>query len=50
MWSNYKDSTQLIDRIDSLPNPYRDNAIEWLEMCTQEPMSDLRLDMIRFLI
>jgi hypothetical protein len=49
MWSNYEDSTQLIDRIDSLPNPYRENAIEWLEMCTQEPMSDLRLDMTRFL-
>ncbi len=49
MWSNYEDSTQLIDRIDSLPNPYRDNAIEWLEMCTQEPMSDLRTDMVRFL-
>ena len=49
MWSNYEDSTQLIDRIDSLPNPYRDNAIEWLEMCTQEPMINLKIDMIRFL-
>ncbi len=49
MWSNYEDPTQLIDRIDSLPNPYRANAIEWLEMCTQEPMSNLKIDMIRFL-
>ena len=49
MWSSYEDSTQLIDRIDSLPNPYRENTIEWLEMCTQEPMGDLKADMLRFL-
>jgi hypothetical protein len=43
------DSDAIFERIKDLPQPYRRNAIEWLETCTQTPMRDLRGDMDRFL-
>lgn len=39
----------LADRIQELPDPYRGNAIEWLQLCTQTQMDDLERDIERFL-
>ncbi len=39
----------LANRILSLPDPYRKNAIEWLQQCTQIPLEDLERDIDRFL-
>jgi hypothetical protein len=36
-------------QIETLPDPYRGNAIEWLRSCTQSPLDDLEEDMERFL-
>ncbi len=39
----------LADRIQELPDPYRGNAIEWLQLCTQTQMIDLERDIENFL-
>ena len=39
----------LADRIQELPDPYRGNAIEWLQLCTQRQMNDLERDIEKFL-
>jgi hypothetical protein len=39
----------IVGQIKSLPDPYRDNAIEWLKSCTQSPMEDLEGDIELFL-
>ena len=41
------DARVLVDRIDALREPYRRNAIEWVESCVNESMSDLPRDMRR---
>lgn len=40
----------LADRITLLGEPYRRNTIQWLEMCTQKPLLDLREDLHGFLL
>ena len=45
----YAEAHTLADRIDTLCEPYRRNAINWLELCTQSPMENPRADMLRFL-
>ena len=39
----------LVSRIKALPDPYRGNAIAWLQHCTQAPMEDLESDINNFL-
>jgi hypothetical protein len=39
----------LANRIQELPDPYRGNAIEWLQLCTQTKMIDLERDIDNFL-
>jgi hypothetical protein len=39
----------LADRIEELPDPYKGNAIEWLQLCTQTKMINLEKDIDRFL-
>ncbi len=39
----------LADAINALQEPYRGNAIEWLEACTQCTLCDLAQDMDLFL-
>ncbi|MGD8622832.1 MAG: hypothetical protein PVH60_12815 [Anaerolineales bacterium] len=39
----------LADRIQELPDPYRGNAIEWLQLCTQTQMINLEQDIDNFL-
>ncbi len=39
----------LVDRIDALREPYRKNAIEWVEHCAKQPISDLPRDIRRAL-
>ncbi|MGD2058172.1 MAG: hypothetical protein PVF85_01925 [Anaerolineales bacterium] len=39
----------LADRIRELPDPYRGNAIEWLQLCTQTQLTDLENDIENFL-
>jgi hypothetical protein len=39
----------LADRIQELPDPYRGNAIEWLQICTQTSLIDLEKDIDKFL-
>ena len=36
-------------RIDTLPDPYKGNAIEWLRSCTQSPLENLEEDIESFL-
>jgi len=36
-------------QIQTLPDPYRGNAIEWLRSCTQTPMENLEEDIDGFL-
>lgn len=43
------ESVVLADAINALQEPYRRNAIEWLEACTQCTFSDLAQDMDVFL-
>jgi hypothetical protein len=43
------ESVVLADAINALQEPYRRNAIEWLEACTQSTFSDLARDMDVFL-
>ena len=39
----------IVGQIDGLPDPYRNNAIEWLKSCTQSPLDDLEEDIEVFL-
>lgn len=39
----------LLERINSLREPYRRNAIAWLEHCTQKPITDVSEDLVIFL-
>ena len=39
----------LLARLDSLPQPYRENAVTWLQSCTRVPLKDLEGDMTSFL-
>lgn len=36
-------------QIQTLPDPYRGNAIEWLRACTQSPLENLEEDIEVFL-
>ncbi len=49
MPSFYREAYALADRIESLREPYRQNAIAWLETCTQQPIENPRADILRFL-
>ncbi len=49
MHGTYTDAHKLADRVDTLCEPYRQNAIAWLQLCTQSPMADPRAEMLRFL-
>ena len=40
----------LVNRIKALPDPYRRNAIAWLQHCTQAPIEDLETDINSFLM
>lgn len=40
----------LVNRIKALPDPYRANAIAWLQHCTQAPIEDLETDINSFLM
>jgi hypothetical protein len=39
----------LVERVDMLREPYRRNAILWLERCTRQPLTDVRRDLFQFL-
>jgi hypothetical protein len=49
MHGTYTDAHRLADRVDTLCEPYRQNAIAWLQLCTQSPMDDPRAEMLHFL-
>jgi hypothetical protein len=49
MPSTYAEAHRLADRLETLCEPYRQNAISWLALCTQTPMDNPRADMLRFL-
>ncbi len=49
MHGTYTDAHKLADRVDTLCEPYRQNAIAWLQLCTQSPMVDPRAEMLHFL-
>lgn len=39
----------LVQRINALREPYRHNAIVWLETCTKQPLEDIPEDLMAFL-
>lgn len=39
----------LVQRLNSLREPYRRNAIAWLETCTKQPLRDVPEDLTAFL-
>lgn len=39
----------IVGQIETLPDPYRGNVIEWLRSCTQSPLDDLEEDIESFL-
>ena len=49
MPSTYAEAYRLADRLETLCEPYRQNAISWLALCTQTSMDNPRADMLRFL-
>jgi len=49
MLGTYAEAHRLADRLDTLCEPYRQNAISWLQLCTQSPMDDPRAEILRFL-
>jgi len=49
MPGTYTEAHRLADRLDTLCEPYRQNAVVWLQLCTQSPMDDPRAEMLRFL-
>ncbi len=40
---------RIVERVDNLREPFRENAIEWLSRRTQRPLSNLQLDLDQFL-
>jgi hypothetical protein len=38
----------LVERVNSLREPYRQNAILWLEHCTRQPLRNFRHDLHQF--
>jgi hypothetical protein len=49
MHGTFVQAHRLADRLDTLYEPYRQNAIAWLQICTQSPMDDPRAEMLHFL-
>jgi hypothetical protein len=49
MPGTYVEAHQLVDRLETLCEPYRSNAISWLQLCTQSPMEDPRVEILCFL-
>ena len=49
MQAHLREAYSLAYCIESLREPYRQNAIEWLQMYTQHPMRDPCADILRFL-
>jgi hypothetical protein len=49
MPSCLREAYNLASRIDSLKEPYRQNALTWLEIYTQKPIQDPTYDLLRFL-
>lgn len=39
----------LVNHVNMLREPYRRNAIQWLEHCTRRPLTDVRNDLFHFL-
>jgi len=39
----------LVERVDSLREPYRRNAILWLEHCTRQPLPNFQQDLHQFM-
>ena len=39
----------LVERVDSLREPYRHNAILWLEHCARQPLPDFKRDLHEFI-
>jgi hypothetical protein len=37
-----------VERVNSLREPYRQNAILWLEHCTRHPLPDFQRDLHQF--
>ncbi|MBN2555808.1 MAG: hypothetical protein JXA97_07705 [Anaerolineales bacterium] len=44
-----RDVLEIIERISTLQEPYRQNAVEWLEEFTQNGIEDVGADMPHFL-
>lgn len=40
---------RIVDRVENLREPFRENAIEWLCRRTQRPLSNLQIDLDQFL-
>ena len=49
MPGTFTEAHRLADRLDSLCEPYRQNAVVWLQLCTQSPMDDPLAEMLHFL-
>lgn len=49
MPGTYAEAHLLVDRLETLCEPYRQNAISWLQLCTQSPMEDPRAEILHFL-
>ena len=49
MPGTYTEAHRLADQLETLCEPYRQNAIVWLQLCTQSPMDDPRAEMLHFL-
>jgi hypothetical protein len=49
MTTHDKDLEVLIERINLLQEPYRENTLSWLRQCTDRPLLDLRTDLDGFL-
>jgi len=44
------EAQMLTERVSALSEPYHQNAIVWLESCTQKPLLDLQSDLRWFLV
>jgi hypothetical protein len=43
------DISIMVEMIESLQEPYRENVVNWLRSCSQEPMHDLQADIKSFM-
>jgi hypothetical protein len=50
MQSYQIEAARFVDQINSLQEPYRQNAIAWLRSCTQMPLDDLSTEITSFLL